>query len=276
MARHIFISIIAFFTLIPLGNAQEDTAPVIKSFFQEDKRWNVELPLWVPGFRGQLAYGEVQLSQLPEMGGDPEPPDREFSFLDYSNSIEYYFVGRVTFSPGKFFFSLDAIGGSLGNQLKLKRPEVELVNASISFSVPRFQVGYEVFDHWTKEKKCRLTLSPFTGVRWFLIDAKADVIINPELYKTSIDWLEPFIGVKFISRWERWRIDLSGDIGASSHSVRPSWMVHAAAHYLLGRTVYLKGGWSMMGIERSATVNDENYDVKINLSGPMLGIGFQF
>ena len=32
---------------------------VDKHYLLDSSKWSIELPLWVPGFRGQLAYGKL-------------------------------------------------------------------------------------------------------------------------------------------------------------------------------------------------------------------------
>jgi len=39
---------------------------------QKDRKWSLELPLWVPGFAGEFAYGDVSIEG--EDGSDPGTP----------------------------------------------------------------------------------------------------------------------------------------------------------------------------------------------------------
>jgi hypothetical protein len=38
-----------------------------------DRDWTIEIPLWIPGFRGNLAYGDISIGG--EDGSDPGDPD---------------------------------------------------------------------------------------------------------------------------------------------------------------------------------------------------------
>ncbi|MEA3478027.1 MAG: hypothetical protein U9R60_07600 [Bacteroidota bacterium] len=40
---------------------------------RNDRPWSIEIPLWIPGFRGDFAYGDIDLEG--EDGTDPGDPE---------------------------------------------------------------------------------------------------------------------------------------------------------------------------------------------------------
>jgi len=58
-------------------------------------KWLLEIPLWVPGFRGQLSYGDIYLNTAT-------PKDKkELERIDKDPGLEFYFVGRASFRHQK-------------------------------------------------------------------------------------------------------------------------------------------------------------------------------
>ena len=60
-----------------------------KYYVNNNRNWLAEIPLWVPGFRGQISYGEIDFSSS---GSDKE---KDVNRLDIDIGLEFYFVGRI-------------------------------------------------------------------------------------------------------------------------------------------------------------------------------------
>ena len=92
-----------------------------RGFLRTDQHWVVEVPIWIPGFRGEFAYGDVSLEGedgqdlLPVNPIEPEPedpPGNIFSRLFSSSTyLKFFFMGRAEFSHGKVRANIDAING---------------------------------------------------------------------------------------------------------------------------------------------------------------------
>ena len=64
-------------TLLSLNVSAQDTSTTSViyeegSFLNRDKNWELAIPIWIPGFRGNYAYGDVSLEG--EDGTDPGVP----------------------------------------------------------------------------------------------------------------------------------------------------------------------------------------------------------
>ena len=130
MFNKILLILIVLFGLGP-AFAQDTTtiAPKPpKSFLLRDRNWTVDIPIWIPGFRGNFTYGDVSLEG--EDGVDPgepghpiEPPDpgeppgggniisRLFTSSRY---LKFFFMGGASYTRNKFFTEIDMFSGYAG------------------------------------------------------------------------------------------------------------------------------------------------------------------
>ena len=60
MKKILLYVLFSFLTVISVSaqdtTSNKKTRPE-KSFLRQDRSWTVEIPIWVPGFRGEYAYG---------------------------------------------------------------------------------------------------------------------------------------------------------------------------------------------------------------------------
>ena len=57
---YIFLFINSFFVFAQ-DAATSDVSKSQNDFLNSDQNWSVEIPIWIPGFRGQYAYGDIEL-----------------------------------------------------------------------------------------------------------------------------------------------------------------------------------------------------------------------
>ena len=58
-------------TIVAQDSIPESGSKKKQSFLTETRHWNIEIPVWIPGFRGEFAYGDVELEG--EDGSDLTP-----------------------------------------------------------------------------------------------------------------------------------------------------------------------------------------------------------
>ena len=117
--RKVFLLILVSFLLSNVLLAQNSLSKkqVRKqnsSFLLTNRNWNTELPIWVPGFAGNFAYGDVEIEG--EDGVNPEhpiepPPGGDFgkilSRLFQKNwYLKFFFLTRIAYEKTTFCFNL--------------------------------------------------------------------------------------------------------------------------------------------------------------------------
>jgi hypothetical protein len=123
------------------------------NFLLQDRPWTIEIPLWIPGYAGNFAYGDVDIEG--EDGVDPEhpiePPDgiggifsRLFSDDWYLN---FFFMTRIAYEKNRFIAQTDALTGSVGESVKFKYNNTEIVSAHYRTTNIRIFGGSNLWMH---------------------------------------------------------------------------------------------------------------------------------
>ena len=93
-------------------------------FFLQKRPWTIEVPLWIPGYAGSFAYGDVDIEG--EDGLDPENPieppggviggilSRVFSDDWY---LKFFFLTRGAYENNRLLLQVDAFTGSVGEPI---------------------------------------------------------------------------------------------------------------------------------------------------------------
>lgn len=234
-------------------------------------KWLLEIPLWVPGFRGQLSYGDIYLNSST-------PKDKEeLERIDKDPGLEFYFVGRASFRYQKLWIQADGFSGSVGNTFTFAPPrselEKELVYLSATGTMPRIILGYSV---WSKNfnKHTSIEIVPYTGLRYIYIQFESEISQTSQQIDLVSKWFEPLIGVSVPFNYKRFRFEIQGDWGGNS--AKNSTMINSYLKYRISRLVDTKLGWTSLYSRHKAVVEDELLNFTINLHGPTLGVGFNF
>ena len=242
-----------------------------KFYSNLETKWLLEIPLWVPGFRGQLSYGDIYLNTAT-------PKDKkELELIDKDPGLEFYFVGRASFRHQKLWIQADAFSGSVGNTFTFTPPrselEKELVYLSATGTMPRIIFGYSV---WTKSfnEHTRIEIIPYTGLRYIYIQFESEISQTSQQIDLVSKWFEPLIGVSIPFNYKRFRFEIQGDWGGNS--AKNSTMINSCLKYRISRLIDTKLGWTSVYSHHKAAVQDEILDFDINLQGPTLGVGFNF
>ena len=242
-----------------------------KFYSNLETKWLLEIPLWVPGFRGQLSYGDIYLNTAT-------PKDKkELELIDKDPGLEFYFVGRASFRHQKLWIQADAFSGSVGNTFSFapQRSELEkeLVYLSATGTMPRIIFGYSV---WTKtfNEHTSIEIVPYTGLRYIYIQFESEISQTSQQIDLVSKWFEPLIGVSIPFNYKRFRFEIQGDWGGNS--AKNSTMINSCLKYRISRLIDTKLGWTSVYSHHKAAVQDEILDFDINLQGPALGVGFNF
>ena len=255
-----------------------------KSFLLTNKSWTAEVPLWLPGFAGSFAYGDIDIEGEdgvdPEQPIEPPPPWDPGGILSRLFTSDWYFkfffITRIAYEKNNFLFAMDGLSGSIGNSLKFKHNNKEIVQVNFRSSNVRFIGGYKLVQADSRNKKFRYELFGYIGVRMYLQEIYSD--LNGAINKLDFHpfWFEPLIGVQNQFTFKRWLIILQADYGGYFINDRFSVQFSGFAYYRTGKTTSLKLGWNHLQLYHKGTFMKEDYTIKTTFSGPTVGVAFHF
>lgn len=142
-----------------------------KSFLLTGNPWTIEAPLWIPGFAGNFAYGDINIEG--EDGVDPEHPvepppggdiGKIISRLFTKNwYLKFFFLTKITYEKKKFLVQIDALSGAVGYSTKFNYNNKLIVQANFRSINIRFYGGYKLVQATSKNKKFHYELFGYLG-----------------------------------------------------------------------------------------------------------------
>jgi len=230
----------------------------------DDRKWELKVPIWVPGFRGSFSYGGVQT--YPE-GGDFTVIDR----LNGELGVTFYFIGDISYKPNNWLFNVDGFHTTLASNLGFENIDRVKFYVDMEGTILRGLVGYKVLESSNKDKYFKFELYPYIGVRY----------INLDIYSTDTDfldirpdWFEPLIGFKAPIQYRRWFFSVKADLGGFGINEHLSWYVNGHASYRFSKLFSMGLGYSVMDFNYSQDFDFKFLDMGIRLGGPVLSVEF--
>ena len=254
------------------------------SFLRPGVNWALEIPLWVPGFAGNFSYGDISVEG--EDGVDPahpiEPPaggnigkiiSRLFEEDWY---LKFVFLTRIAYEEDKFLAQFDAVAGSVGESTNFLYNNNTIVQANFRTINFRLFGGYKFIQTHTKNQAFQYELFGYLGLRSHLqkIYSDLDGLIN----RLDINpvWVEPILGLQNQLTWPRWFLVLQGDYGGFFVRDKHSFQLTGNVYFKTGKTTSVKLGWNHLFLNHKGSILNQDYRAKVTLSGPSVGIAFQF
>lgn len=267
--------------------AQDSTSAVKKrhqkSFLSQDRPWTIELPIWIPGFRGDFVYGDIDLEG--EDGGDPGDPGdpgdenncgifcRVFNSKTY---LKFFFMTRVTYNKNNFIAQFDGFSAAFGESIKFNYNNKEIVQVNVRAVLLRIYGGYSIIERTSNSQKFKFNLYGYGGARFHGIQISSD--LNEAINKLDISptWAEPILGLKTRFTMKKWLFTFQGDVGGFYINKKLSYMINALASYRINRWLSVKLGWNVLDIDYKNTIRDKDLKLKIHLEGPSTALVFHF
>lgn len=278
--RFLLIVVFSFSNFLVFGQKSKKE----KSFLTDNQKWTLELPIWIPGFRGSLSYGSITIDgedgsvpELPPTPTNPIEPGNIFSRLFSTNTeLRFFFVGRATFQSKKFIFIAEDMGGSIGKSLQFNYNNTELVQLSINGNIGRIFIGYELLEKRTNNNKMRMQLYGYAGSRLYIF--KFHSTLNDPVNNLNLNpiWLDPLIGLQFQLDMKNWQFIISNDLGNFYISDRFSYSTQILVYYRISKLISIRTGWTDLDVRHKSIVLGEELKWTTHLSGPSLGIAFHF
>ncbi|RLD56346.1 MAG: hypothetical protein DRI97_07675, partial [Bacteroidetes bacterium] len=245
--------------------------------------WTVEIPLWIPGFAGEFAYGDISIEgedgvQTPI---EPDPPGPGigdiFSRLFTTNwYLKFFYLTKVSYEQNRVKAQFDMISGAVGNSLVFNYNNTELVKASFRTVNLRLYAGYKFAEVMGPNENFRYEVFAYGGIRTYFQR------LQSELNGTSIEldinpvWVEPLIGLENQFTWKRWMLTLQGDYGGLFSQGKQSVQLSANAQFRMGGLTSLKVGWNHLYMDQKNVFLQQDYTIKLTLSGPVMALAFHF
>ena len=253
-----------------------------KSFLAEDRPWGIEIPLWIPGYAGELVYGEVDVEgEDGEDPGDPGDPGdgggNIFSRIFTQDwFVKFLFLGRASYENKGFLVQLDGFGGGIAETVKFKLTNRDIVQ--LNYRVLNFRgiAGYKLLERTSRKKNFRYELFGYLGARVHGNKISSD--LNDVINRIDINpvWAEPLIGIQNQFNFKRWLIILQGDYGGLFVHTKYSSLIQTMVYYRTGRLTSVKFGWNHLNLNHESTYRGDHLRIQVTLSGPAAGLTFHF
>jgi len=254
------------------------------NFLLPGRPWSIEVPLWIPGFVGDFAYGDISIEG--EDGVDIEnpiqPPDggiigKIFSRLFTDDwYLKFFYLNKIAYEKNRFLVQFDAIAGAVGESVQFNYNDKQVVQANYRTINLRLLGGYKIVNANSKDKKFRYELFAYVGARAHFqkIHSDLDGLIN----KLDINpvWYEPVIGLQNQLAWKRWLVVIQGDYGGYFVESKNSFQGTGNIYFRNGKLTSVKFGWNHLVLNHSGDFLKEDYRVNATFSGPSAGVVFHF
>jgi hypothetical protein len=254
-----------------------------KSFLIDDRPFTFEIPIWIPGFAGDFAFGDISISGGDGIDpGDPEDPDddEEGNILQKIFTpkfyLKFFYLTRMAYEDKNFLVQLDGITGGVGESIKFNYNNAEIVKLEFVTINLRLLAGYRVVDAWSQRGKFRYELYPYIGSRYHNQKIRSWFLDEKDIFDIQPGWFEPILGVQNQFSWERWFILLSADMGGFFIGSKYSFQLSSHIYYRLGRATSIKLGWNILDLNHRTTYRGEELKIDLTLGGPAIGFAIQF
>lgn len=198
------------------------------------------------------------------MDGDIGPPGRttsvDVSFSDYVDAIDSAFAFIFEARSDKWSYGADLMWVKLQEDLNLP---VTTIDAEVEQLLFEGWVGYRP-DAWRD-------LRVVGGVRYTDVDSTFDFVGLPPNLKVGDSFADPFIGLEWRRRYDKWEFALAGDIGGGIDADF-AWGAAVGASYFFSDRWSAKFAYRFLDIDYES----DEFVFDMFLEGIMLGVGFKF
>lgn len=231
----------------------------------------IEIPIWVPGFRGSFSHGDITID------GEGQSGDYLSKLFDSDLGLDFYFVGKLGFTLNKWNIQTDVFGGQLKYAVNFKYNNTNLIDVELFTIMPRLYISYNLFDlELRKMQNSDLKVWIYGGVRYYHVNIKSEFIIDVPKFEIDKNWTDPIIGYTIPFQVSKWTIMLQNDFGGFGIGSNFSWWLQLNCRYKIGKRTSLVAGWVMHDIYYKDGKLPDPFTYNVRLNGPVVGITVQF
>jgi len=270
----LFVFLVSMFEPVA-GVPGDDPESVGDEPFRQSN-WTVTIPLWIPGYRGQFAIGDVDVDGEPgdgEGGGE----DSIFWRMFYPQAkLEFFFSGEVTYRRNRWRVEADIYGGQLEESINFTLTDGTLAAARIRPIMPRILAGYRAVSwQWGKNERFSLDIWPQAGIRHIYLDIQTQLLDTQVQPAATGSWTDPVVGLWApLKLSRRWGMELAGDLGGFGVGSKFTWSLEIKAVCRLGQLISLRLGYAMLDVYIRDTVASQDFKYDVFLAGPTMGLAF--
>ncbi len=246
---------------------------VYPDYIFQEPSWRLSLPIWVPGFRGSFAFGNITIDPDFEI----EPPDsfnEENDRLRQSQlSVQFYLLLNLSYRYKRFFIEADGMKATLDNDITFTDRDRLNFGGTIDGTILRGMVGYRFYERAIEEKLFKWGLEAYAGIRFFDVHVFADRI---ELLDVRQDWIDPIIGIRAPIVFKRWLFALQGDYGGISGADHRSYFAALNASYRFSKLFGLGIGWAYLNAKYEGQLESKFLHLGMELTGPVMRLNLSF
>jgi len=238
---------------------------------QKDRNWTIAIPLWVPGYAGTFAIGDV------EVEGESSGGSGLGRFLENEFKLRFAFMGAFSYEGDRWRIHGDIFGGKFTDDVIWKRKQTTLVSAELRTIIPRLHLAYRLFGHsWGNSGYQEVGLWAYAGVRIYEVKAEVELITD-RMESAKASWADPVVGAWIpVDLSRRWWVEVSGDIGGFNVGSRLSWSLYLAGTYRASDLVSISLAYNFLDTDYHGTVMSKDFKWRARVAGPGMGIRFNF
>jgi len=253
--------------------AQSGEASSSDEALKAGRDWTITLPLWIPGYRGQFAVGDIDVDG--ESGGGSGWGFMERLF-DNKVKLNFAFMGAANWERDEWRIYGDIFGGKFTDDVIFKLTDETVVSATVQPIIPTLHVDYQILRRsWGNPETQQVRVSVYGGLRYYDVRLEVDVLQR----KQSLEdyWADPILGVWIpVDLSRRWLVEASADIGGFDVGSKLSWRIFAAASYRASPLLSFSLGYNILDVDYRDTVGSQDFVYRVTVGGPMAGIHFNF
>jgi hypothetical protein len=255
------------------GPVESGEALSSEEALQAGREWTITLPLWIPGYRGQFAVGDIDVDG--ESGGGSGWGFLERLF-DNKVKLNFAFMGAGAWERDRWRIHGDIFGGKFTDDVIFKLTDDTVVSASVQPIIPTVHAGYRVLQHsWGDSESEQIRVSVYGGVRYYDVTLEVDVLQRRQSLEDS--WVDPILGVWVpVDLSRRWFIEVSGDLGGFDVGSKLSWHIFGAGSYRASRLLIFTLGYNILDVDYRNTIASQNFVYRVTVGGPVAGVRFNF
>lgn len=269
-----------------------------------DRRWrfDVAIPLWIPGVSGSFASGGVtidadlsavdaigdiasdisdifgDLGDLGDFGdfGDFGGLDDVGDPLKVGSDLKFGFLASVQAHKGKWTIGLDGFGASLGTSVDFRLTDDRIVDATLWCLILRGAAKYEWLRRPVRMPWCGtgcLRSNLVAGGRFYGAGFEA-VLPEGLTLKDSEQWVDPIVGLDLsLDLSRKFRLRVEGDVGGFGVGSDFAWWAIAGADWRFARRWTLMFAYAWLDVDYGSA---SDFAWNLQLQGPSLGLQFSF
>lgn len=270
MEKRLSVFLLCSILALPALAAESSEASSSDSVIDTNRHWTITVPLWIPGYRGQFAIGDI------EVGGESSGGSGLGRLFASDVQLNFFYMGSLAYQWNHWRIHGDIFGGDFTGDVKFTLDDATVVSARLLPLVLRVHVDYRVLDHsWDGSSTPRVRGWVYAGVRYY--NVQADVDISQQTESLTAGWADPIVGARIpVDLSNRWWVELSGDVGGFGVGSELSWTINTGITYRLSRLVSLSLAYDFLDVNYTGTVGSEEFRWKAHVSGPGFGIRFNF